>query len=156
MDMQILPWIKDDIAIEIIGKMIAEQTEKLHIVAAEYRKAGFSFDSGELKADAIYQEAMGKISDFKREVNQIYDGDQVEKLYQKVEGEYVTHLNLTKVQNEEEISGSKRFFGDTVGFGKSKPTDDRAFYSGNQYRDDQAASVMNDAGSISVKEDIHH
>lgn len=44
MGMHLLPWIKDDIAIEVIGKMIAEQNEQLFVVE-EYKQAGFSYKS---------------------------------------------------------------------------------------------------------------
>lgn len=154
--MQLLPWIKDDIAIEIIGKMIAEQTEQLYVIAAEYKQKGFPFDSQEVKTDPRYQGVMGKIGEFKREIDQIYDGEQVEKLHEKVDRVYVPHLNSASSKNKKEKSGVEKFFGDTVGFGTPKPTQEEAFYSGNQHRDDQAAPDRNDAGSASIKENIRH
>ena len=92
MDMQILPWIRDDIAIEIIGKMIAEQTEQIYAVYAEYRQEGFDFKNNVAEKDPRYVEAMERIGEFKREIDQIYTNENVRELHEKVEREYVSHL----------------------------------------------------------------
>ncbi len=92
MDMKILPWIQDDIAIEIIGKMIAEQTEQIYAVYAEYRQAGFDFNSNVAEQDSRYLEAMKRIGEFKSEIDRIYNGECVDELYEKVDREYVPHL----------------------------------------------------------------
>lgn len=98
MEMHILPWIKDDIAIEIIGKMIAEQTELLYKIADEYKQEGFNYNSQEMLTDARYQQLMKRIADFKKEIDQIYDGEGVEELYKKLDQKYVPHLNLRRDQ----------------------------------------------------------
>ena len=98
MEMQVLPWIKDDVAIEIIGKMIAEQTAQVYKLVEEYKLAGFSYDSQEVLADARYQQFMKRIGDFKQEIDQIYDGNGLDDLYKKVDEEYVPHLKLQREQ----------------------------------------------------------
>ncbi|UFH52796.1 hypothetical protein [Spirosoma sp. KNUC1025] len=98
MEMHVLPWIKDDIAIEIIGKMIAEQNEQLYKLVGEYNQAGFAYNSQEVLTDSRYQQLMKQIGDFKKEIDQIYAGEGVEELYKKVDQEYVPHLNLQRDQ----------------------------------------------------------
>lgn len=96
--MQLLPWIKDDIAIEIIGKMIAEQVEQVYQLVDTFEQAGFSHDSQEVVSDPHYLQLMARIGDFKAEIDQIYDGHQVEEIHKKVDEEYVPHLNRRREQ----------------------------------------------------------
>ena len=98
MEMQVLPWIKDDIAIEIIGKMIAEQTKQLYKLVEEYKQAGLNYDSAEVAKDIRYQQLMVMIGEFKKEIDQIYNGEGLAELYKKVDQEYVPHLNLQRDQ----------------------------------------------------------
>lgn len=55
MELQILSWIKDDIAIEIIGKMIAEQMQQVYKLVDEYKQIGLNYDSPEIAKDVRYQ-----------------------------------------------------------------------------------------------------
>lgn len=48
--------------------------------------------------DIRYQQLMKRIGDFKKEIDQIYNGENVEELYKKVDQEYVPHLNLRRDQ----------------------------------------------------------
>lgn len=92
MKMQMLPWINDDVAIEIIGKMIAEQTEQVHKIVAEYSKKGVAHDSQEVTSDCRYRETVERINDLRREIDQIYNGEGLSELYKKVDEVYVLHL----------------------------------------------------------------
>ena len=92
MDMQTLPWIQDDIAIEIIGKMIAEQTEQIYAVYAEYEQLDFDVNSNVAEQDSRYVEAMRRIREFKSEIDRIYTGERVDGLHEKVDREYVPHI----------------------------------------------------------------
>lgn len=94
--MQLLPWIKDDIAIEIIGRMIAEQTEIVYKVASEYKEAGFAVDGPEVTADSRYTQAVERIGQFKQEIDQIYDGEGIEEIYKKVDEVYAPYLKLQR------------------------------------------------------------
>ena len=98
MEMQLLPWIKDDIAIEIIGKMIGEQVAQLYQLADEFKRAGYAYDSQELLTDSRYRQLMTKIGDFKNEIDRIYDGDRINEIHKKVDEEYVPHLNQQREQ----------------------------------------------------------
>lgn len=120
MEMQLLPWIKDDVAIEIIGKMIGEQVAQLYQLADDFKRAGYSHDSQELMSDPQYLQLMNRIGDFKKEIDQIYDGEQVEEIYKKVDEEYVPHLNKRYAQIETQL-GNVNFFDKSKGFGFVKP-----------------------------------
>ena len=96
MEMQLLPWIKDDIAIEIIGKMIAEQTEQLYQLLEEFDSAGFSRSEPEVLSHPTYQQCMKRIEEFKAEIDQIYAGTDLEYIYNKVDKEYVPHLGYRR------------------------------------------------------------
>ena len=93
MEMQLLPWIKDDIAIEIIGKMIGEQVEQLYQLLNEFDLAGFDRDEPEVLSHPKYQQIMKHIGDFKAEIDDIYAGVGLEELYKKVDRIYVPYLN---------------------------------------------------------------
>lgn len=120
--MQLLPWIKDDIAIEIIGKMIAEQTEILYKVAAEYKEVGFAFDGPEVKADSRYIQAMERVDRFKQEIDRIYEGEELEELYKKVDEVYAPYLKAGGVQ------GPQPPVEETKGFGFIEHTDNNEMY----------------------------
>ncbi|WP_338868037.1 hypothetical protein WBJ53_16460 [Spirosoma sp. SC4-14] len=93
MEMQLFPWIRDDIAVEIIGKMIAEQTEQLYDLLREFDWAGFERDDPEVLSHPKYQEIMKNIRQFKSEIDDIYTGIRLEALYKKIETVYVPYLN---------------------------------------------------------------
>ena len=98
MEMHVLPWIKDDVAIEIIGRMSAEQVEQLYELLADYKQAGFEQDSQEVSNDSRYQQLMNRIGEFRAEIDQIYEGSNLEELHRKVDEEYVPHLNRRRGQ----------------------------------------------------------
>lgn len=98
MEMHLLPWIKDDIAIEIIGRMSAEQVEQLYALLADYKQAGVEQDSQEVLDDPRYQLLMNRIGNFKAEIDQIYEGSNVDEIHRKVDEEYVPHLNRRRGQ----------------------------------------------------------
>lgn len=91
--MHVLPWIKDDIAIEIIGKMIAEQTEQLYALLREFASHGFDRNDPDVVSHPKYQQLIKAISDFKAEIDDIYAGVNLEKIYRKVDEVYAPHLN---------------------------------------------------------------
>lgn len=72
MEMQLLPWIKDDIAIEIIGKMISFQVRSLCDVLDAYRSIGFDENSTEVKQNKDYQYHDQRLSELHAEIQQIY------------------------------------------------------------------------------------
>ena len=101
MEMHILPWIKDDIAIEIIGKMIAEQMQQVYKLVADYERKGYSHDSQEVMNDPEHQQLIMRIGEFKAEIDQIYAGKLLEELYKKVDEVYAPHLKKRYMSKKE-------------------------------------------------------
>lgn len=83
-------WLNIDIAIEIINRMIAEQMKGLHKFCSPYEYAGISYD--EYRNDSEYQAYMSKINDFKNEIRQLYKGENIEKILNKVENDYAPYI----------------------------------------------------------------
>lgn len=125
MEMQLLPWIKDDIAIEIIGKMIAEQMRQVHKLADEYERKGYSYDSQEIKNDPEHQQLIMRIEEFQAEIKQIYTGEGLEELYKKVDEVYAPHIKKQYTQGKM-LTGTVKSFDETKGFGFIKPDDSGA------------------------------
>ena len=92
MEMQLLPWIKDDVAIEIIGKMIGEQVSLLNKFVGSHLDSGFEPDDAIIVDDPIYKEFMRRIIAYKQEINQIYKGENLEVIHRKVDEEYAPYL----------------------------------------------------------------
>lgn len=92
MESNVLPWIKDDLAIEIIGKMIAEQVQLLDEYVSAFRNAGVDEDDAIVLESPEYKAYIRRIGEFKLEINQLYDGRDIEKLYKKVNEEYAPYL----------------------------------------------------------------
>ena len=128
MEMQLLPWIKDDVAIEIIGKMIGEQVSLLSKHVAPLLETGIHPSDARIVDDPMYKEYMQRIIAYKQEINQIYKGKNLEVIYRKVDEEYVPHLNEQYTQVETQ-SGDVKFFDESKGFGFVKPVDsDRSMF----------------------------
>jgi len=92
MDMQILPWIKDDIAIEIIGKMIAEQVRQLNFILDAFEQIGLDEDSHEVQSNEDYQYHSGRIRTLYVEVQGIYKGEDKEAILEKADKRYAPYL----------------------------------------------------------------
>ena len=87
-----MPWIKDDIAIEIIGKMIADQNRSLlHIVNA-FENVGLDEASAEVQANADYQYHSQRIVSLQNEIQQIYRGENKAELIDKVDRQYAPYI----------------------------------------------------------------
>ncbi|GAB4015964.1 hypothetical protein [Spirosoma koreense] len=92
MEMQVLPWIQDDIAIEIIGKMIADQNRSLIAVLDAFESVGLDEKSHEVQANADYQFHSGRIAALQAEIRQIYRGDNKAELIEKVTNQYAPYI----------------------------------------------------------------
>lgn len=90
MEEHIFEHIKDDVAIEIIGKMIAEEMAKLYKVLDEFKQAGFD-EMGEAATEATQHYRL-KIREYKAEINQIYRGQNLKDIYDKVDCQYAPYL----------------------------------------------------------------
>lgn len=83
-------WLNIDVAIEIINRMIAEQMKGLHKFCSPYEYAGISYD--EYRNDSECQAYISKINDFKNEIRQLYKGENIEKILNKVENDYAPYI----------------------------------------------------------------
>lgn len=92
MDAQIFPWIKDDVAIEIIGKMIAEQVAPLNELMIEATNLGFDCTEDSDPYHPGYLKYTQRISELNEEINQIYRGDNLAEIHRKVDEQYAPHL----------------------------------------------------------------
>ncbi|MVM34289.1 hypothetical protein GO755_29935 [Spirosoma sp. HMF4905] len=92
MEMHVLPWIKDDVAIEIIGKMIADQNRLLINVLDAFESVGFDEDSPEVQANADYQYHNQRIMLLQDEISQIYRRENTPELLEKVNTQYAPYI----------------------------------------------------------------
>ena len=92
MEMHVLPWIKDDIAIEIIGKMIADQNRSLITILDAFESVGLDEDSREVQANTDYQYHNQRIISLQNEIQQIYRGENKAELIEKVNTQYAPYI----------------------------------------------------------------
>jgi hypothetical protein len=83
-------WLNIDIAVEIINRMIAEQMKGLHEFCSPYEVVGISYE--EYKKYSEYQAYMSQIKDFRNEIKQLYKGENIENILNKVENEYAPYI----------------------------------------------------------------
>ncbi len=82
-------WLSTDIAIEIIGKMIAEQFSSLDTLIQAYENTGFE---EELLTEPNYQAYKSKIKSFNQEIKQLHEGQNVQIILAKVDKEYAPYI----------------------------------------------------------------
>ena len=92
MDKQVFPWIDDDVAIEIIGKMIAEQVRSLNQVLHAFKNVGLGRESCEVRNNQDYQYHSLRIKELNAEIRQIYRGENRDKLVEKAYTEYAPYI----------------------------------------------------------------
>lgn len=92
MEMQLLPWIEDDVAIEIIGKMISYQMRSIYQIAEAYRCVGYEEHSDALQQNVDYWYHCQRIEEFQNEIGQLYHGENRDALIAKATNEYAPYL----------------------------------------------------------------
>ena len=92
MDTNVFPWIDDDVAIEIIGKMIADQNRSLIQVLDAFENVGLDEDSPEVLANADYQFHNERIRTLQKEIQQIYRGQDRDRIMDKAFTEYAPYI----------------------------------------------------------------
>ena len=92
MDAPIFPWIDDDVAIEIIGKMIADQNRLLNSILDAFENVGFDEDSQEVQFNVDYQFHNQRIMFLQDEIRQIYRGESRAELIEKVNAQYAPYI----------------------------------------------------------------
>ena len=79
-------WLSSDIAIEVIGRMVAEQMSLLYALLDEYRAAGIASEHERVVTDGRYQACEKRLSEFQNEI--IYRGENKVEIFDRVEKEY--------------------------------------------------------------------
>ena len=92
MDAPIFPWIDDDVAIEIIGKMIADQNRLLNSILDAFENVGFDEDSQQVQSNVDYQFHNQRIMFLQDEIRQIYRGEGRTELIKKVNTQYAPYI----------------------------------------------------------------
>lgn len=78
-------WVEGDVAIKIIGKMIAEESKRLDALLAQYDAVG-------IYEDDVYQAATAKLDLFHAEIDAIHAGENLEAIFMKVQQEYAPYI----------------------------------------------------------------
>lgn len=92
METNVFPWIDDDVAIEIIGKMIADQNRLLIQVLDAYKNVGLGRESAEVQSNQDYQYHSRRIKELNAEIRQIYRGEDRDKIVNKAFTEYAPYI----------------------------------------------------------------
>jgi hypothetical protein len=92
MEIQVFPWIDDDVAIEIIGKMIVDQNRSLIGVLNAFKNVGLGRESREVQINQDYQYHSRRIKELNAEIRQIYRGENRDQLIQKAYNDYAPYI----------------------------------------------------------------
>ena len=92
MEIKLLPWIEDDVAIEIIGKMISFQMRSLYGVVEAYKNVGVDYNSEEVEQNKDYQYHSQRIGELHSEIEQIYSGEDRDAVIKKAYEEYAPYV----------------------------------------------------------------
>ncbi len=92
MDGQVFPWIDDDVTIEIIGKMIADQNRSLNSILDAFESVGLNESSKEVQTNSDYQFHNERVRSLQAEIRQIYRGEGKAELIDKVNNQYAPYI----------------------------------------------------------------
>ena len=85
-------WLSSDIAIEVIGRMVAEQMSLLYALLNEYRAVGIESDDERVLNDKRYQQYKQQIALYRGEIKAIYRGERKEEIFDRVEKIYAPYI----------------------------------------------------------------
>ena len=85
-------WVKGDVAIEIIGKMIAEESKQLDDLLDLYESRGIDENDNEVQHNDEYQQVRAKLDLLNEEIDAIHAGIGVEEIFVKVHEEYAPYI----------------------------------------------------------------
>lgn len=83
-------WLNIDIAVEIINRMIAEQMKGLHEYCYPLEQIVTSVE--EYEQDSEYQKYIVQIKKFRKEITQLYKGEDLENILDRVENDYAPYI----------------------------------------------------------------
>lgn len=96
-------WVEDDVAIEVIGKMIAVNNKLRNKLLTVFDFQGFGEADNEVQSDEKYIQYSSQIKQLRDEINMIYRGENIDQLLRKIENEYVPFLRNRYVETQHEI-----------------------------------------------------
>ena len=85
-------WVESDVAIEIIGKMIAEESRRLDDLLVAYENSYIDEDDELVQNDETYRESIAKLDAFNREIESIHSGVDLETIFERVHLVYAPHI----------------------------------------------------------------
>lgn len=85
-------WLSSDIAIEVIGRMVAEQMSLLYTLLNEYRAAGIESDDERVLHDVRYQKYDKRLAELHGEIDDIYKGVNKQEIFDRVEQVYAPYI----------------------------------------------------------------
>ncbi|TAE22257.1 MAG: hypothetical protein EAZ91_23875 [Cytophagales bacterium] len=81
-------WVEYDVAIAVIGKMIAEQNRLRDDLVFNYSISGFVETDEEVQFDEDYIRYTARMNELFDEIDMIYKGKNLECIFDKVKNEY--------------------------------------------------------------------
>lgn len=81
-----------DIALEIVGNMVAEQIERVSELTASYSHMGFSINDSALLSDENYKHCTQRISELNAELKLLYSAENIDELLVKIQTVYAPYL----------------------------------------------------------------
>ncbi len=85
-------WVEYDVAIAVIGKMIAEYNQKRNRLLDGYEFHDFDERNQEVQSDEDYIQLTNRILELRNEIDMIYKSQNLEALLAKIKNEYVPFL----------------------------------------------------------------
>lgn len=85
-------WVVYDVALEIMGKMVAEQTIGLHSLLNTYQHIGYDMTNHTVQSDEAYKQYMQRISELNTEIRRLYSEKNPIELLQKIHNVYAPYV----------------------------------------------------------------
>ena len=85
-------WVKGDVAIEIIGKMIAEENGKLNQLLDSFEEKGIDEEDELVQNDHRYKSMIQQLDAYDDEIQAIYNGENTASIFDKVTRVYAPYI----------------------------------------------------------------
>lgn len=85
-------WVKGDVAIEIIGKMIAEENGKLNQLLDSFEEQGIDEEDERVQDDPRYKSMIQQLDVYDDEIQAIYNGENTAPIYGRVAMVYAPYI----------------------------------------------------------------
>lgn len=85
-------WVEGDVAIEIIGKMIAEENERLNGLLDSFERQGIAEEDEVVQQDERCLSMIRQLDAYDDEIQAIYAGENTAEIFKKVMTVYAPHI----------------------------------------------------------------